>query len=326
VNQPDAPPDDVVALADARADARMRREYATADRLKGEIEAAGWRIVDAGASYRLAPAHPPDLVVGGATLHGSSATVPSRLDEPDSHAATVVIVMDGPDPSGPEAALRSLRQRDSAGPSVEVVVVVAAPDPETDAVLRSWTAGPSPTVEVVRTAAPLSTSGALNAAMRRATGTVIVWLSDGWDAAPWLVDRAIEALADPDVAVAGPTGRVSADLLEWAPGSANPAAIDGQVLAFRRADLRTRGFLDERLGSGPLLDAWWSLVLRDDGPDRPARRAAVFGWGGGLPPPDPGAPSGPGDSDPQARRRRKRNAYRILDRFRDRPDLVSREA
>ncbi len=40
------------------------RDWPTADRLRAEIEAAGWQVVDQGLGYRLQP-------------HASSASVPS---------------------------------------------------------------------------------------------------------------------------------------------------------------------------------------------------------------------------------------------------------
>jgi cysteinyl-tRNA synthetase len=61
---PSTPPDAVVDLARARAEARAARDFATADRLRAEIEAAGWRIVDRGTDFSLEPAHPPDLTEG----------------------------------------------------------------------------------------------------------------------------------------------------------------------------------------------------------------------------------------------------------------------
>jgi len=54
-----APPTEVVALARARAEARADGDWPRADGLRAEIEAAGWKVVDAGTAFRLEPATPP---------------------------------------------------------------------------------------------------------------------------------------------------------------------------------------------------------------------------------------------------------------------------
>src|SRR3954447_6452312 len=85
-------PREVLAAAHERADARARRDWATADRLRAEIEAAGYRGVGEGTRLELTPAHPRDVVDDGLVRYGSSVSVPSRLDEPPTGVATVVMV------------------------------------------------------------------------------------------------------------------------------------------------------------------------------------------------------------------------------------------
>ena len=65
----ETPPQEIVDLADARAAARRAFDWETADRLKGEIEAAGWRVVDAASLYTLERAAPPDIDEGGRTRY-----------------------------------------------------------------------------------------------------------------------------------------------------------------------------------------------------------------------------------------------------------------
>jgi cysteinyl-tRNA synthetase len=48
-------PTDVVSLAEQRQAARARRDFAEADRLRSEIEAAGWEARDAGEDFQLVP-------------------------------------------------------------------------------------------------------------------------------------------------------------------------------------------------------------------------------------------------------------------------------
>ena len=100
-------------------------------------------------------------------------------------------------------------------------------------------------------------------------------------------------------------------------------AIEGYCQAFRRADVAARGPLDEHFRFYRNLDIWWSLVLRDGGEHDPARRAVSLD---GLPlrrHEHRGYASLP---EAERERQSKRNFYRILDRFRDRRDLLTRPA
>jgi cysteinyl-tRNA synthetase len=49
----DEAPAEIVELAERRIEARAAREFAEADRLRGEIEAAGWEVRDESGGFRL---------------------------------------------------------------------------------------------------------------------------------------------------------------------------------------------------------------------------------------------------------------------------------
>jgi cysteinyl-tRNA synthetase len=55
VEEAEAPPDEVVELAEARRDARADRNWAEADRLREGIEEAGWEVQDVPEGFRLVP-------------------------------------------------------------------------------------------------------------------------------------------------------------------------------------------------------------------------------------------------------------------------------
>jgi hypothetical protein len=306
-------PQEVLDLAHARRDARAARDWKRADALRAEIEAAGWTVVDRGVDFDLAPAHPPDLEAGGIVRYGSSATVPSRLGEPATTPSTVVVI--GTDEHDDMTRLvRGLAPSMAAG--LQVVVVADGPSDEEQ--LRTMEASG---IETVRTSARLGEAAAINAGVRRAIGAVIVLLDPSVEPTGDMIGPLVRALDDPTVAVAGPWGLRSADLrhFEDAPGS-DADAIAGSCLAFRRADFADRGPLDEKFQFYRNLDIWWSLVLRDEGEDRPPRRALVVpdlpivrhehrGW----------TSVAPDERD----RLSKRNFYRVLDRFGSRLDLAS---
>ena len=113
-------PDEVERLAEERLRARLERDWARADELKHRIEAAGWRIVDAGAAYSLHLASTPDQIEDGRTLYGSLDSVPSRLAEPATSDLTVLVIAQPEGPS-PDPALEALAANPAAGAQVVVV-------------------------------------------------------------------------------------------------------------------------------------------------------------------------------------------------------------
>ena len=306
-------PDDVLALAHERSAARARRDWAEADRLRGAIEAAGWKIVDRGTDFALDPAHPPTLAEGEVVRYGSSAAVPSRLDEAPAGLATIVVVATDW-PADVERAVEALRAHAPAG--VSVVIVADAASAEVDAVLPA----PDEVVEVVRTTERLGTAAAWNIGIRRAIGPVVIVLDASVEPTGDIVTPIVDALADPTVGVAGGFGIVSGDLRKFEDAPAGDAtAIEGYAIGFRRADAAERGPLDERMRFYRNVDIWWSLVLRDEGEGSAPRRAVAIpipairhehrGWAA-LP-------------DGERDRLSKRNFYRIIDRFGWRRDLAA---
>jgi hypothetical protein len=318
-------PDEILTAAHDRAQARRERDWQEADRLREVIEAAGWKIVDRGTDFALAPAAAPTVEeTSGVVRYGSSRDVPSRLDEPDSGLATVVLVATDW-PGDVDRAIAGLASHSSEG--VSMVIVADGPSAEQEAALTAAPGTPSggdmpgvgPSIEIVRTAERLGQAAALNTGLRRATGPVVIVLDTSVEPTGDIVGPLVRALEDSTVGVAGGWGVVSDNLRQFRDAPAGDVdAMEGYVMAFRREDGAARGPLDEHFRFYRNLDIWWSLVLRDEGEDRPPRRAVAVdlpairhehrGWA----------------SVPEAERERlsKRNFYRIIDRFGWRLDLA----
>jgi hypothetical protein len=317
------PPAEVKAAAHDRAAARAARDWARADALKAEIEAAGWKVVDRGTDFRLEPTAPPTVEDGDTVRYGSAAAVPSVLAEPPAAAFTVELVAEDW-PTDLARALAGLRAH--APDRTQVVVVANAPSAaQADRLAEGHPdlaaiAGAVP--EVVWTSERLGHAAARNVGLRRARGKIVILAETSTEPVGDALTPLATALADPSVAVAGGFGLVTADLRRFddAPGP-DADAIELSWLAFRRDDYVALGPLDEKFGYYRHLDTWWSLVLRA-GADAaaPARRAVRLdlplvrhehrGW--------------TSLSDADRDRLGKRNFYRVLERFRDRPDLRSR--
>ena len=323
-------PEPVLTAAHERARAREGRDWAEADRLRGVIEAAGWKVVDRGTDFALSPAVPADIDEGSRVRYGASANVPSREAEAPTGVATIVLVATE-HAADLDRALGGLRTHVPDGTSV--VIVADAPSEEQTLALDALTGqgsegsgattAPAPAlpIEIVWTSERLGQGAALNIGIRRATGPIVIVMDTSVQPTGDVVTPVVTALDDPAVAVVGGWGLVSSDLRrfeEAAPGDVD--AIEGYLQAFRRADDIDRGPLDERFRFYRNLDIWWSLVLRDAGEgetprravrlaDIPAERHEHRGW--------------TSLSEADRDRLSKRNFYRIIDRFGWRRDLLT---
>ncbi len=313
-------PDAVLTAAHERAAARAARDWSEADRLRDEIEAAGWKIVDRGTDFALSPATPPDIPEDGRVRYGASTNVPSRLDDAPVGVATVILVAT----YWPEDLARALASLGEHAPEGTSVVVVAdGPNEEQTAALEALEQGAGTGglgVEVAWTSERLGQAAAVNIGVRRAPGPVVLQLDTSVELTGDAITPLVEALDDETVAVAGGWGIVSGDLRRFEEAPAGDVdAIEAYCLAFRRSDAAARGPLDERFRFYRNLDIWWSLVLRDEGEERPPRRAVALE---GLPlvrHEHRGYVSLP---DAERDRQSKRNFYRIIDRFGWRRDLL----
>jgi hypothetical protein len=313
-------PDEVLTAAHARAAARAAHDWPEADRLRGEIEAAGWKVVDTGTDFALSPAAPPDVAEPGRVRYGASRNVPSRLDEAAIGLATVVLIATD-QPGDMDRAIGGLAAHAPTG--TDVVVVADDPSDEQAAALDRLLAerdGVKLPVEVVWTSERLGYGAATNIGLRRASAAVVVLLDTSVEPVGDVITPLVRALDDPEVAVVGGWGIVSSDLRRFEdspPGDVD--AIEGYCLAFRRDDGRDCGPLDERFRFYRNLDIWWSLVLRDQGEGQPPRRAIALA---GLPVVRHEHRGWESLPDDERTRQSKRNFYRIIDRFGSRRDLL----
>jgi len=324
-------------------EARARRDWAAADALKAQIEAAGWRVTDSGRRSSVSPAAATTLEVAGELRYGSAAAVPSVLDEPATAAWTVAIVA-SETPDRVSRLLAALRAHAPGG--TQVVVVANDPSDSQAAALQLAAPDRAPiggsVPEVLRTSKRLGFAAALNIGLRRAAGEVVL-LADGtaWPTGDALSPLAA-ALAAPAVAAAGGFGLVAPEQGPLRPNAlqrpdAPPAAqdvvaLEAGWLAFRRSDYRALGPLDEHFLTPAWLDVWWTLRLRvgvepkaeaeppstgnegvDPGEPPPVRRAVRLE----LPLAREEVPWPPDRS-----RLNRRNMYRVLDRFGPRDDLA----
>src|SRR5262245_3072539 len=216
------PPEEVVAMAERRAQARAAKDFAEADAIRERIASAGWTVEDTAAGYALSPAAPPELPGADRV---DPATVPDVTDEPPSADVSLQWVCEGwPEDIG--RAITSFRAW-AQGRTVQFVVADV-----TGERADRW----GDDVEVVRLRDGTGWASARNAGLRRARGRLVLALDGSIEATGDVVTPLAAALDDPAVGVCGPFGIVTTDLREFddAPAAGPCEAVEGYLMAFRR--------------------------------------------------------------------------------------------
>jgi cysteinyl-tRNA synthetase len=215
----------------------------------------------------------------------------------------------------PDDLARFLRGLAAHPPSVpwELVIVANEPAYDLDAQLEEI---PLPTSPVVLlTAGRLGWADARTLGLTRSRGEVTALIDTSLEPSGDWPTPLLAAFDDPTVGIAGGWGVTSRDARQFEDAPAGEVdAIEGYCLAVRREALRAVGGFDRRFRFYRNADLDFSFAVRDAGwravrtAPLPFERHEHRGW----------------TSLPDAERDRlsKRNFYRFLDRWGDRPDLL----
>ena len=293
------PPEEIVAMAERRAQARAAKDFAEADAIRERIASAGWSVEDTpGGGYTLSPAGAP------ADERIEPADVRSVLGEPATADVSLQWVCEGW-PDDIDRAIASFRAY-AGERGLQFVVADVTGEPA-----DRWGGD----VEVVRLLEGTGWAAARNAGLRRARGRLVFALDGSIEATGDVVAPLEAALADRAVGVCGPFGIVTTDLREFepAPDPGPCDAVEGYLMAFRREVLEDAGLFDEKFTWYRTADIEWSFRVKDAGyrcevVEAPVTKHEHRMW----------------FETPRAERAKwsKRNFYRFLDRWRDRWDLV----
>jgi Glycosyl transferase family 2 len=291
-------PDDVRRLLDERAEARMERDWARADALRDRIAALGWEVQDRDGDSTARPmlvrAPEADPIEGPATVAASVQVVA------EDHSADLVRFLGGLAKSPPSTTW-------------ELVIVSNAPDEPVADALASVALPVEPLV--LSTAGRLGWADSRTLGLRHSAGEVTILLDTSCEPSGDFVTPLLAAFADPTVGIAGGWGVTSGDAREFVEAPPGPVdAIEAYCLAIRRDALRAVGGFDRRFRfyrnadldfSFAVRDAGWAAVRTDP---LPLRLHEHRGW--------------TALADAERDRLSKRNFYRFLDRWGDRPDLL----
>jgi hypothetical protein len=310
-----APPADVVALAEQRAQARTDRDFAAADRLRDDIAAAGWVVTDApGGTFTLTEKPPYDVLA-------SVRDLPDNSGSADTHRATVSLVVDGwPDD------VRTCVEAVLAHTDDDVVVQVldlANVDGAGD-VVHDLAA---PRVQAWHVTGSAGWSDARNALLRADTARIHVWCDLSTVFTGDALTPLLDAIDDDASVVAAGWRGVDVDVDdEWRSFTpAGPGDVDallGYLFAMRRSAALAAGGPHPKARFYRNADMEFSFALRE----------AVRSQGGGGRLVVPLAElrcrqdrhRGYHDTDPAYRDKESARTYqRFLQRFRGRTDLLA---
>ena len=282
-------------LLEERGRLRAARDFAAADAVRDRLREGGWEVVDesGGSSLRSVPVAPP----------------PER--PPTPREVTLLTIVHGW-PADVARWLASI-ERHPPGRDWEVLLVDNSGDADLHVRLGQLAAGDRVRLEVVDPA--VGWADAANQGLLAAAGDLVVLFDPGVEL-EGVIDALADALDDPQVAVAGPFGvRADHSLHHFHDAEAGGAvhAIEGYCLALRRQEALDAGGFDRKFRFYRIADFELSFRLRAEGGRRaamvavPVRKHEHRLWEA---------------TDPAERERlSKRNFYRLLDRWRDRPDL-----
>ena len=297
----------VRALAEQRAAARAGRDFARADALRAEIDAAGWVVRDVPEGWELT-ARPPYPVLAGLR------ELPDRSADDDEPGVTVSVLVEG----WPDDLRRAVTAVLAHAPEdVRVVGLdLGNVDGAGDVLHELASAHPRRVVDL-HVAGAAGWGEARAALARWDTRATHVWLDPSVELTGDAVTPLVAALVDPAVGAAGGWGvDVDPSWREFA--DATPGEVDavlGYLLAFRRTALLAVGGPHPKARFYRNADMELSLALREAGwkvvmtEPLPAERHRHRGYH---------------DSDPAYRDRESRRTYdRLLQRFRGRTDLLA---
>ncbi len=301
----DLPPPEVRRLLAERRAAREERHWERADAIRDQLAGLGWEVQDSGSRSTVRPILQPERI----------EQLPSLLASPAEVDASIQIVADE-HPTDLERLLRGLAAHPPSEAISEIVIVANAPAFDVTALIGAAALEEEPVV--LSTDGRLGWADARTLGMSRSRGAVTILVDTSLEVSGDFVTPLLAAFEDPSVGIAGGWGVTSEDGRQFEdapPGEVD--AIEGYCLAVRREALQAVGGFDRRFRFYRNADLDFSFAVRDVGwravrtDPLPLQQHEHRGY----------------TSLPEAERDRlsKRNFYRFLDHWGNRPDLLLRQ-
>jgi len=240
-----------------------------ADDLRARIGESGYSVRDTREGPWPAPRDPE----AGLTVISSANDVPDATPLPDAHGFSVSLLAK----NSHDDLVRCLASiaAHSDGHDLEIVILDNGSTDETLGYLRELArsgvlprpgGGASIPVRVIFGDHDLGFAIGRTATMRASRGRLLVWMDTSIELHGDVWELLESALDDPAVGMVGPYGLVTNDLREFAEASGpNVDAIEGYLMAFRRALVPEVGWLDEKYRFYRLADITYSFFFKTAG-------------------------------------------------------------
>lgn len=222
-------PDEIADLVRQRDDARGARDFARADALRAQIEAAGFTLIDTPDGARAEPAAAYALV--------DPSRIENTLSQPADRAFSFHLLYEGY-PADVDRFLTALAAHDDLTDTEVVLVANGAHHDEVETF-----ADRARTLHLDR---PVGWAAARNAGLKIARGEIVVLVDLSIEPTGPILAPLARAFDDTSVGAAGPFGLKTENMRLFVddPGP-EVDALEGYLLAIRRAHLR-EGLIRER--------------------------------------------------------------------------------
>jgi GT2 family glycosyltransferase len=305
-------PAEILALSHERDLLRRRGQYDRADRLKREIEDAGYAIRDNPRGAHLVTL--PSIETDG-ELYRTVRQFPSQLDEADLCTFSVNILAQ----NNCEQTRRCVESvlRFAGDTSLEIILVDNASQDGIDLWAEVFKRD-EPRLRFLRASRVMGAAEARNIGLKRSRGSYVLLLDSNVELSGDIFTPLEKTFKDHKVGLTGLRGLCTDDLRHFKESEQiEVEVVDGFCMAFRRTLLKQAGLFDERYRFPQYMDVDFSFAIRETGAH--AVRTPY------LPIMCHGGQLNSGKSDAECTRLTKRNFYRYLQKWGDRDDLLLEE-
>ncbi|HLX58690.1 MAG TPA: cysteine--tRNA ligase [Ktedonobacteraceae bacterium] len=251
-----------------RAALRQRKAYIEADRVRQEIAAEGYMLRDTGQGSLVLPRRLEDEF----TVLSDASDAPDHTKETDLYEFSVNLLAHN-SRADLERCVRSIC-RHTCGRAIELVIVDNGSTDETLVYLQQLARGGDLQadngqrigLQVLFADHNMGFAAGRNATMRASRGRYIVLMDTSIEVTGDIWEPLAQTLADRNIGVVGPYGLVTDDLREFSEAAGPDVdAVEGYLMAFRKALLPEVGWIDERFRFYRLMDIHFSFFFKTSG-------------------------------------------------------------